>query len=229
MNEQDVMNELAAVGTEQNRKIYRRHGANEPLFGVSFANLGKLKKKIKINQALAQQLWASGNYDARILATMIADPKQMDEALLEAWSRDLSNYALTDAFVGLVAQTPRARSCMEQWINSDEEWIGRAGWGVLAHTAMQDASLPDAFFTSYLERIVRDIHSRKNWVRDAMNTALIAIGIRNEALEAAARAAATTIGKVHVDHGETNCKTPDAIAYIQKTKDRKAQRAASAR
>jgi hypothetical protein len=31
-----------------------------------------------------------------------------------------------------------------------------------------------------------------------------------------------------VDHGETDCQTPDAAAYIQKTVERQKQRAAKA-
>ncbi len=57
MNETEVLQELKALGTEQNRKVYRRHGVGENLHGVSFANLGKLKKKIKIDHELAERLW----------------------------------------------------------------------------------------------------------------------------------------------------------------------------
>ena len=67
-----------------------------------------------------------------------------------------------------------------------------------------------------MDRIEREIHGRKNRVRDAMNSALIAIGIRNERLEETALAAAARIGRVEVDHGETNCTTPAATAYIRK-------------
>ena len=49
-----------------------------------------------------------------------------------------------------------------------------------------------------------------------MNRALIAIGIRNEDLEQAAIEIAREIGKVHVDHGATSCKIPDAEPYIKK-------------
>lgn len=46
MNYQQVMRELKALGTAQNVKVYQRHGAGDNLFGVSFANLYKLQKKI---------------------------------------------------------------------------------------------------------------------------------------------------------------------------------------
>jgi len=65
------------MGTAQNRKVYARHGVGEDMYGVSYSNLGKLRKSIKRHHALAEQLWATGNHDARVLATMIADPAEM--------------------------------------------------------------------------------------------------------------------------------------------------------
>jgi hypothetical protein len=58
-----------------------------------------------------------------------------------------------------------------------------------------------------------------------MNMALIAIGLRSPALRKAATEAARRIGPVEVDHGDTGCKTPDAIAYIAKSWERKKARA----
>jgi 3-methyladenine DNA glycosylase AlkD len=228
MNEHDVLATLQAMGTEQNRKVYRRHGVGENMYGVSFANLGSLKKKIKIDHGLAQKLWATGNHDARVLATMIADPKQANDKLLESWMKDLSNYVITDAFSVYASQTPLAGKKMEKWMTSKNEWIGQAGWSLLARLAMNDQTLPDSYFENYLETIERDIHTSRNRVRHAMNGALIAIGIRNNKLQKKAMAAAKRIGKVDVDHGETDCQTPDAAAYIQKTVERQKQRAAKA-
>ena len=48
------------------------------------------------------------------------------------------------------------------------------------------------------------------------NSTLIAIGFRSHTLEKKALAVAKKIGVVEMDHGETNCKTPDAAAYILK-------------
>ena len=221
MDANEVMHELQALGTEQNRKIYRRHGIGENMFGVSYANLGALKKKIKTDHVLAQALWASGNHDARVLATMIADPAQMTDRDLEAWAKDLDNYAIVDNFVGLAAKTAFVRKKAGQWCKSKDEWIGRAGWHLVGQLAMRDPDLPDDDFEARLAVIERDIHTRKNRVREAMNNTLIAIGIRNAALQKKAIAAARRIGAVDVDHGETGCKTPDAVPYILKAVARK--------
>ncbi len=224
---EEILHELAGLGSEQTRKTYRRHGVGDNQYGVSYAHLGALKKRIKQDHALAQQLWASGNHDARILATMIADPAQMDEPLLDAWAASLQNYVETDAFAGLAGASPAARPFTDHWTTSDEEWPGSAGWQVLGQLALHDPALPDSYFTPYLATIERTIHSRKNRVRHAMNGAVIAIGTRNPALEAAALAVAAAIGPVRVDHGQTGCKTPDAATYIRKTLTRRADHAHS--
>jgi 3-methyladenine DNA glycosylase AlkD len=220
-----VMAELEAMGTEQNRKVYRRHGAGEDQFGVSFANLRQLQKRIKTDHAMAEALWQTGNADARSLATLIADPKAMSAADLDRWIRDVEAvryYVLADLVAGNVAgKGPLARETMERWTQSDLEYVGQAGWELLAVVAMRDAALPEAYFEPYLETIESELHERPNRVRHAMNSALIAIGIRNEALRRRATAVAASVGKVRVDHGETGCKTPDAAAYIKKTWARK--------
>ena len=217
----DVLADLKQLGTAQNRKVYGRHGVGENMYGVSFANLNKLAKQIKTNHELAGKLWATGNHDARVLATMIADPPKMTSRELDAWARDLDNYCLTDCFSGLVSEARHARAKMEKWGKSMAEWTGRAGWLLLAHLARKDSELTDRYLEQQLPTIEREIHSRPNQVRDAMNSALIAIGIRNPRLEKKALAAAKRIGKVEVDHGETSCKTPDAAAYIRKTLERR--------
>ena len=110
-------------------------------------------------------------------------------------------------------------------MGSDNEWTGRAGWHLIALLALHDPSLPDAYFEPYLDFISREIHARKNRTREGMNNAMIAIGIRDEALQARAIETAQKVGKVHIDHGDTNCKTPDAIPYILKARARADARA----
>ncbi len=89
MTAAQVLKELKSLGSEQTRKISRRHGIQDPLYGVSCANLGKISKRIKMDHGLALKLWASKNFDARVLATFIAEPEQTNVKMLTAWSKDL--------------------------------------------------------------------------------------------------------------------------------------------
>ncbi|HEY3440941.1 MAG TPA: DNA alkylation repair protein [Paludibaculum sp.] len=216
MTLQETLATLESLGTAQNRKVYTRHGAGEILFGVSFANLGALKRKIKVNHPLAQELWATGNFDARVLATMIADPAQASAAELDSWVGIIEGYALADAVSRFAAATPLAHKRMEQWMKSKKEYVAQTGWQVFAHLARQDGALTDEYALERLAHIESHIHTAKNRERHAMNSAVIAIGVRGPALQKLALAAAARIGKVTVDHGQTGCETPDAAAYIRK-------------
>lgn len=221
MNLQQALKKLQSMGTARNRKVYPRHGVGENLYGVSYANLNKLKKEIKIDHELANRLWETGNHDAMVLANMISDPELTTIEELEARAENVNNYVITDSLVGFISQTEFIQELAERWIKSENEWIGRAGWGLVAHLAIKNEQLPDEYFEKLLSKIQKTIHEGKNKTRDAMNSALIAIGIRNSHLEGKAILAAQKIGKIEVDHGQTSCKTPDAVSCIEKSWKRK--------
>ncbi len=216
MNKTETMRQLKAWGTAQNRKVYGQHGLTGPVFGVSYANLGKLTRQIKVDQKLAEQLWATGNLDAKVLATMIADPAMMTARLLDSWVREAGDRGTAAALSNLAAKSPVAVKRVEKWTKSKDVWIGNTGWHVLASLARDDETLSDSYLEKCLETIEAKLHKSENYTRYAMNNALISIGIRNPKLNKKAVAAAKRIGKVEVDHGQTGCKTPDAVPYMAK-------------
>ena len=228
MDARELLAELEVLGTEQNRKIYRRHGFAEPIFGVSFANLGALKRRIKVDQPLADALWATRIYDAQQLAAMIADPSAFTSEDLDRWAESANSYGCADALAkDIVVRTPFATTRAEAWLASPDATVQRAGWAAVGCLAITEASLPDDYFLQFLPRIEGLIHQSPNRIKEAMNSALIAIGSRNEALRGPTTEAAARIGKVRIDHGETNCKTPDAAAYIDKAFARRMARASA--
>jgi 3-methyladenine DNA glycosylase AlkD len=227
MTLKQAMKALEAAGSAQIRAIYSRHGAGENQFGVKFADLGKIRKQIGTDLKLAAELWATGNSDARMLACMVADAKMLSADTLQAWVESIGYSGLALVFAQqLAGKSPHRKELMLRWIEAPGEYVAQAGWDLLAQMAMNDKATPDEFFMPYVERIEREIHTERNRVRYAMNSALIAIGTRSEVLRGPAVAAARRIGTVVVDHGETGCKTPAAEDYIQKTFEYKARRAA---
>jgi len=219
---ESVMRDLEAAGTEQNRKIYRRHGAGDNQFGVSYANLGAMEKQIKREKnpnrdhLLGLELWATGNLDAQVLALRLADPTRVDDATLNQWAREVDNYGMADALGAFAARSANAHALGYAWIDADGEWIETAGWDILLQLIM-NGTLTDAECEALLARIGRDIRTAKNRVRYAMNMTIINIGVRGGGLYTDAMNTARTIGPVIVDHGQTGCKTPDAAGYIDKT------------
>jgi 3-methyladenine DNA glycosylase AlkD len=213
------------MGTAQNVKVYKRHGAGENLFGVSFANLNKLKRQIKVDHELATELWKTGNTDAMSLATMIADPTEITSASADDWLKSVSYGLVADLLAGVVAKSKHGLSKFKKWSKSKKEYTRQCGYGVLASMLRDDESqVSDELCIETLTRIETEIHTSPNCARQVMNGALISIGIYKPQLQAKAIAACRRIGKVIVDHGETSCKTPDAEAYIRKAAARSSQR-----
>ena len=229
MNLQEVMSQLESLGTEQTRKTYKRHGSGENVFGVSFENLKKLAKKIKTNHALACQLWNTKNVEAQSLATMILDPKQLDEKTASSWIKGVNFSLLAGLLAGCIAESNFVRTVIDEWIDSDDEYIRQCGYDTFSHILKSDNDISNRECQKLMDKIEREINASPNRAKYAMNGALIAIGIYKPDLTEAALECADRIGKVEVDHGDTSCKTPDARAYIVKALNKKPKAKVAAR
>jgi 3-methyladenine DNA glycosylase AlkD len=217
-----ILAELERLGTAQNVKTYRKHGAVDPIFGVSFAHLDALAKKIGPNQELAAALWATRNFDAMNLAAKIAQPESLTGRNLQDLIKSVNSHSTSGSFAVLAAGSPAAVTCIPGWTGARQEYTRAAGYDTLAAMLKNGVSLSDEYLSGLVDTIEREIHASPNRARYSMNGALIAIGGYRPSLRSRALAAAKRIGKVEVDHGETSCKTPDAAAYIAKMASRKA-------
>lgn len=212
----EAMAALEAAGSAQTRKTYARHGAPEPMFGVSFATLKALLKRIRVDHELALALWATGNYDARNLAVKVADPARFSSDELDAWAADPTARLLASYVAHLAMEGGRGRELAARWLAASDEPRRVAAWHLVGVLATHDLDLPVAWFADRLSELERDLHGAPNDVRRAMNGALIAIGGRDDAHREAALASAARLGPVSIDHGDTSCKTFDAAETMEK-------------
>jgi 3-methyladenine DNA glycosylase AlkD len=218
MTTKTALAELKKAGSPGTKKIYLRHGACEPLFGVKFGDLGKLKKRIGVNHELAKQLWDTGNSDAQTLALMVVDPTAIKSAELDAWMRPLKYDLLLGMIGELAAKSSFAQAKWKKWSKSKSEPSLVAAYNLLSHWLKTSADeVPIDVVEDALAKIESGIHDAPNRARHAMNNALIAVGVFREDFRDQAFQVAKAIGKVEVDHGETGCKTADATAYIKKS------------
>ena len=211
----ELLREIERKGKPSAARTYRRHGVTEPTVGLSYADIGALVKRIGVNHGLALALWNTGLHEARIVATKIADPRKLTKTTLRRWMKVCGNYVVTGAVADAAANAPEALGLAREWASSPREWASTAGWTTIAILAMH-AGVDEPLGDELIATIERGIHEAPNRTRYAMNSALIAIGGAMPALRPRALKAARTIGRVEVDHGDTNCKTPDACAMIGK-------------
>ena len=216
-----IMAELKKKGSEKTRNIYAKHGmAGKPMFGVSVADLKVIAKTIKGQQALAGELYETGNLDAMYLAGMVADGAQMSTAQLNAWAEGAAGLQMISEYTvaWVTVENGQGRELAKQWITSKKEHVASSGWcaysGLVATKA--DAELDLAEIEGLLNTVVKGISSAQNRVRHTMNGFVIAVGSYVKPLLKQAKASAKQIGDVSVDVGDTACKVPLATAYIQK-------------
>ncbi|MFD3257060.1 DNA alkylation repair protein [Paenibacillus lentus] len=219
----EVMTKLEEMGTEQTKKTFIRHGAKEPLFGVKVGDLKKLVKQVSKDQDLALALYDSGNSDAMYLAGLSVNPEKMTKPQLEHWVKQANWYMLAEYTVASVAaESPFALELAREWMRSGDEMIATCGWSTYANyiSITPDEQLDLDEIRSLLRQIQSTIHEEQNRVRYTMNTFVIITGAYVVPLYKEAMEVAGSIGKVHVDVGQTACKVPLAAEYIQKVEQR---------
>ena len=216
-----IMATLKKKGSEKTRNIYARHGmAGKPMFGVSVADLKVIAKTIKGQQALASELYATGNLDAMYLAGMVADGSQMSAEQLNAWAEGAAGLQMISEYTvpWVTVENAQGREMAKQWMASKKEHIASSGWttysGLVA--TKPDAELDLAEVEGLLNAVVKGIGGAQNRVRHTMNGFVIAVGSYVKPLLKQAKSVAKQIGDVSVDVGDTACKVPVATAYIQK-------------
>ncbi len=218
----EIMEALESMGSEQTRKTFRNHGAPENMFGVKVGDLKTIVKKVKKNHEISLLLYASGNSDAQYLAGLIADEKKISKADLERWVKEATWHMQSEYTVPwIAAESPYGLELAKEWIQSKEEKIASAGWCTLSSLAgtKADATLDIPFFDQCLDLILRTIHQQPNRVRHCMNGFIIATGCGITKLTQKAKKIAAQLGTVTVEMGNTSCKVPDAIRYIEKVEN----------
>src|ERR1700676_3590325 len=163
-------------------------GVNVPkAYGISAPVLHAFARHIGKDQVLAEQLWSSGIYEAKILAALIGESERVTAAQMERWVRDFDSWDVVDtACCYLYADAKPAWDKIDEWSSRRAEFEKRAAFSLAAYLSYKDKTAADARFERFLLVIEREAHDERNFVRKAINWALRNIGKRNLRLNAAA-------------------------------------------
>jgi 3-methyladenine DNA glycosylase AlkD len=160
---------------------------SDRVIGIKVGTVRGIAKGLGRDQALAEQLWDSGVYEARLLACFVADPKALTAAGMDRWAAGFDNWATCDtACFDLFDRSPLAWDAVRRWAADEREFVRRAGFALLAGLALHAKALPDAPFVEALPLIEAQAGDARNFVKKGVSWALRAIGMRNPALHAAA-------------------------------------------
>lgn len=180
----EILRGLKSLGNPKAVEGMAKFGINpRNTYGVSIPDLRKLAKEIGKSHTLAQGLWQSGIHEARILASMVDEPKLVNEKQMDKWVRDFDSWDVCDQVcMNLFEDTPFAYRKASEWSRRKKEFVKRAGFVMMARLAVSDKTADDLAFIKFFPLIKEGATDERNFVKKAVNWALRQIGKRNRSL-----------------------------------------------
>ena len=184
-----ILATLKRLGTKKGRdEMGPRYGiVTNKAFGVAMRDIQEVARPLGKNHELAQELWETGWYEARLLCSFVGDPARVTPAEMDRWCRDFDNWGMCDTICfNLWDRTPHAFAKVEQWAKSEEEFIKRAAFALLACLAGHDKTSSNDKFLRCLPLVERAARDDRNFVKKGVSWALRGVGRRNAQLNVAA-------------------------------------------
>lgn len=188
-------------------------------FGIGLTVLRKLAKQVGKDHKLAKELWESDCYDAKVIAVLIDDPKQITSDQMEAQVEDIDFGMMVHVYSACgapVAKTPFIDQMAAKWIKSDDPVRRRCAYGFVYELSKSTKkSAPDEeWFMGFVGHIDQCYDDEDSSVHLSMGAALMGIGKRNVALNQAALKVADRIGPIPVESGKTKCDPMDISKHL---------------
>jgi 3-methyladenine DNA glycosylase AlkD/uncharacterized protein YdhG (YjbR/CyaY superfamily) len=178
-----ILRELERKASKRYRDDMRaRYGivTKAVVYGTPVAQLKAIARRLGRDHDLADALWRSGVHDARMLATMVADPVRLTAAQMSRWAKDFDNWGIVDsACFSLFDRTPHAFRQVERWAGAKDEFVKRAAFALLASAALHGHGA-QADHLRGLALIERAAGDPRNFVKKGVSWALRAIGGSND-------------------------------------------------
>ena len=216
----NVLAELRRLANPTNVAGMARFGiVGQNLLGIPVVQLRAIAKRTGRNHALAEELWASGIFEARILAAFVAEPAQLTRRQANAWAKDFECWADCDGLcIHLFRKTPFAHDLAVAWSGRREELVKRAGFTMMATLAVHDKAASNEIFRGYLGRVHEASADERHNVKKGVNWALRQIGKRNPILNREAIRMAKRI--LERDSRAARWIAGDALRELQRWKPR---------
>ena len=219
-NSAKVLAELRRLANPTNVAGMARFGiVGKELLGISMVQLRTIAKQTGRDHELAEELWASGVFEARILAAFVAEPARVTRRQANSWARDFECWADCDGLcIHLFRKTPFAHELAVAWSGRREELVKRAGFTMMATLAVHDKAAGDEVFRSYLGRVQEEATDERHNVKKGVNWALRQIGKRNPILNREAIRTAKRIREM--DSRAARWIAADALRELERWKPR---------
>lgn len=165
--------ELAALDDPRAREVNEKRGDDH---GVNLGKLRAVAKRLKTQQDLARELWATSDTAARLLALLICRPKAFSADELDGMLREARAPKVHDWLVNYVVKKgPHAEELRVAWFADPDPVVASAGWALTSERVLkQPDGLDLVRLLDLIEAEMKGAPERLQW---AMNQCLAQIGI----------------------------------------------------
>jgi len=179
----EIINELKSLSSATHFAKLKHFGISDSkALGVKIPLIRNLAKTIGRNHELSIQLWDSEIHEARILASMLAEPHLVTESHFDKWVNDFDSWDLCDQTCSLLWKTPFVLGKIDDYANNSSEFVKRTAFTLMCVIAVHDKKAKNELFYHFFDLIEREAWDERNFVRKAVNWALRQIGKRSDVL-----------------------------------------------
>ena len=209
----DIITKLESLGNQKMRQHNIKWGAHANQFGVKMGDIRAIAKILKTNHELAKELWATGNIEARFLATLVINPKALSMAELDNMVRSERFAQVIDwLYSNVIKEHPDKEKLREQWLASDDIMTARIGWSLTSGRVTRSPEGLD--LSALLDRIEKEMPTAPTEIQWTMNTTLAQIGINHPVYRERALDIGERLGVFRDYPTSKGCTSPFAPIWI---------------
>jgi 3-methyladenine DNA glycosylase AlkD len=216
---EEVVATLERMGSKSVRDGMARYAIpSDKAFGVSVGRMKQYAQQLGPSQALAEALWKTGWYEARMMAAFVGEADRVTPALMNRWCKDFDSWAIVDTVCfSLFDRSPHAFAKVDEWSDRREEFGKRAAFALLACLALHGHGTDD-YYVQRLRLIERAATDDRNFVKKGVLWALRGIAHRGGKLREPALVTARRLAEADSAPAQWIGKT--AVREISKSKKR---------
>ncbi|KQS28314.1 DNA alkylation repair protein [Dyadobacter sp. Leaf189] len=213
MTLEETLSKLEALGSEKMRAFNTKNGAGPNQFGIKLGDIRAVANKIKADHKLALALWDTGNVEARLLATLIMNPKKLSADELEKMVRSERYVQVFEwLYANVVKNYPDAETLRNKWLQSDDSMCRRLAWSLTSGCVARNPGVLD--LPALLDTIEFKMPAEAPEVQWTMNSALANIGIHFPEHRERALAIGEKLGIYRDYPVSKGCTSPFAPTWI---------------
>ncbi|MGI9532974.1 DNA alkylation repair protein [Lutimonas sp.] len=214
MTLKETLEQLEALIDERTRTHNIKKGVGDNQYGVKLGDIRKVAKKIKANHALALDLWKTENFDARMLAMLIINPKELSVNELDAMVRSVTYVRVADWINSYVVKLhPDNETLRQKWMLDDHPMASRAGWNLTSQRVNKNPEMID--IPALLDRIENEMSMAAPEAQWTMNFSLVEIGVHHPDYRRRAIEIGEKLGVYSEYPSVKGCTSPFAPVWIK--------------